>query len=90
MVPGVSFFCCVISGRPGRSTLWGQMQSVRACAVETHFTIFSYFLKTAPKSVNFEFILGTICIGNLDLVRKKRMRKTGMEKVPAQVDPGGL
>jgi hypothetical protein len=62
------------------------MQSVRACAVETHFSIFFHFLKTAPKSVHFGCILGTIFIENLDFVRTKKMRKTGMKKVPAQVD----
>ena len=66
------------------------MQSVRACAVETHFSIFSHFLKTAPKSVHFGFILGTIFIENLDSVRKKKMGKTGMKKVPAKVDPERL
>ena len=77
----------MILGRAGRSTVWAHMQSVRACEVETHFSIFSHFLKTAPKNVHFGSILGTIFIGNLDFVRKKKMRKTGMKKVPAQVDP---
>ena len=32
-------------GRPGRSTRGAHMQSVHACAVQTHFFVFSFFLK---------------------------------------------
>ena len=87
-VSGISVFFCVILGRPGRSTVWAHMQSVRACAVETHFSIFVHFLKTTPTSVHFGFILGTIFIENLDFVRKKECQQKGMQKVPAHVDPG--
>ena len=68
-------FFCVILGRFGRSTVWAHMQSVRACAVETHFSIFFHFLKTAPKSVHFGFILGQFFIENLDFVWKKDAKK---------------
>ena len=41
----VRFFLRVL-GRRGRFVGWVHMQSVHACAVETHFSVFAVFLKT--------------------------------------------
>ena len=40
----VSFFLRCL-GRPGRFMGWAHMQSVHACAVQTHFFVSSFFLK---------------------------------------------
>ncbi len=41
----VPFFLRFV-GRRGRFVGWVHMQSVHACAVETHFSVFAVFLKT--------------------------------------------
>ena len=63
-VSGISLFFFVILGQPGRSTVWADMQSVHACAVETHFSIFSLLLKTTPKIVHVGSISATIFFEN--------------------------
>ena len=67
--------------------MWAHMQSVRACAVETHFSIFFHFLKTAPKSVHFGFILVTISTEHIDFVRKKKCQQKVCKRCPPKWIP---
>ena len=67
-------------GHPERSTGRAHMQSVRACAVQTHFSVFEVrlkkrFLKSAI-SVNF----GAIFAAKFELYVKKRASKNASKK----------
>ena len=64
------------------------MQSVRACAVETHFSVFFLFLKTAPKRDEYGVHFGDHFHGKSQFCVNKEMRERGREKVPAQGDTG--
>ena len=89
MVSGILLFFYVILGRPGRSTEWAQMQFVRACVVETHFSISLIFCKQLPKVSTLDHFVNHFHRKS-SFCANERLRKKGMEKVPAQVDPGGL
>ena len=54
----MSVFVGVVLSRLGRSTAGAHMQSVRACAVETHFSISWLFLETAPNKNNLRAPFG--------------------------------
>ena len=64
----------------GHCMAWAHMQSVRACAVETHFSIIYLFSKKAPKRPPLRLILATIFEQKVALGRTKEVQKTGTKK----------
>ena len=67
-------------GRPGRSMGWAHMQSARACAVETHFFVFAFFLKIRLHMTSFWFHFGTVFRPQSQFWVKKRAPKNGSKK----------
>ena len=67
-------------GRPGRSMGWAHMQSARACAVETHFFVFAFFLKIRLHMTSFWFHFGTVFRPQSQFWVKKRVPKNGPKK----------
>ena len=53
-------------GRPERSTGWAHMQSVHACAVQTHFSIFALLPKNSFQKRSRWVHFGSIFLKNCD------------------------
>ena len=73
------FFSSIL-GRSEHSTQWAHMQSVRACAVQTHFLVFVPVLKnSSPKTatwLNSGVVFGSKC----DICVKKGVPETASKK----------
>jgi hypothetical protein len=76
--------------RPGRSTAEAHIQSVRACAVETHFLLLACLLKHSSQNtslgVEFESNLGHKVI----FLLKNDLKKTARKNVPLKSQTGCL
>ena len=83
-VHGIRLFFFEILRDLWRSRTRAHIQSVRACAVETHFPVFFFLFlqKTAPKRVRSGSILGTIFIESHNFARKKGCEKQRGKKCP--------
>ena len=67
-------------GRPGRSMGWAHMQSARACAVETHFFVFAFFLKIRLHMTSFWLHFGTFFFFNNHNFEWKKSSKKWFKK----------
>ena len=56
----IGCFFLIFFGHPERSKGWAHMQSVHAGAVQTHFFIFTLFLKSRSQKTSFGIHLGDI------------------------------
>ena len=68
-------------GRPGRSMGWAHMQSAHACAVETHFFVFAFFLKNRLHMTSFWLHFGTVFCQQSQFWVKKELQKMVQKKV---------
>jgi len=66
-----SFFLRFL-GRPERFTGWAHMQSVHACAVQTHFSVFACFLKNRLPRTMCWLHFGSNVHAKLQILAKKR------------------
>ena len=73
-----------ILGRTEHSTGWARMQSVNACAVQTHLSVFILFLKKVSHRVQTGFIWGSFLFQNAIFVWKNTLQKMLPQKVPRQ------
>ena len=78
-----SFFSSAL-GRTEHSTGWAHMQSVHACAVQTHFLVFVIFFKKTSQSVQHWSILESFLLPNVIFVWKKALQKSISNYVQAQ------
>ena len=67
-------------GRPGRSMGWAHMQSAHACAVETHFFVFAFFLKNRLHMTSCWFHFGTVFLTTITILSEKRAPKNDSKK----------
>lgn len=72
-------------GRTEHSTGWVHMQSVHACAVQTHFSFVTFFLKKPPKEWKQSPCLSRV-LCKLRYFCEKKMRQQMLQKhVPRQM-----
>ena len=66
--PGISGVILCLLGHLGRSTAGSHMQSVRECAVETHFTTFCFCFSLRQKNTPLDSMSATSFIKTFDFV----------------------
>ena len=58
------------------------MQSVRAGAVQTHFFIFTFFLKIMSSKTSFGLHFGDGCLKKMQFLVKQKLQKVAQKKCP--------
>ena len=76
-------------GRIGHSMRWAHVQSVHACAVQTHFSVFAFFLEGAAQKMVKWFRFGFMFEHKCALGAKKGTFKSDVKKVtlPREMSP---